>query len=140
MQVWSLVTKISTTASSKCIISGEQLIPRLCILEGIMEMFTFYRNRKWQQVQSCINWITHAASSTSVHELSEEVEESNINSDLFSEDEDDVFVPELSSTTYDSDDSEHAEEGHVFPRGSNDVLSTLLQSLCKDSCSLQRSA
>ena len=116
-------------------LGGEQLLHRRCILEYIREMFTVYRNRKWQQVQACIKSITSAAYASVLLDDASDHAVSDRSSPQSTVD--DGTIPRVYSTSVDSDDS---EEGDSYTTDTSEGATTLIQCLTRDTCSCQRSA
>ncbi|XP_067669883.1 uncharacterized protein [Haliotis asinina] len=130
MQVYKLMQKMTANSSNKCIIRGEQLIQRRWVLEGVKEMFTIYRQIKWQEVQACVNAITKDASGESDTEADWNAETS------FSDDE--ASFTELQVDSSYSEDDEDQED--FYSNDSSYHMMTLSRALSVDDCALHRHA
>ena len=134
-----LLQKMRRHSTATHIVNGEQLMQRRCVLEGVKEMYTVYRQVKWQQVQSCISAITQAVvpSANTRNEQDAEQEDDSVYSMDSSFSEDEHSFREMTTETSDSEDEEEREED-VFRSGGGYDMDTATRALCVDSCELYR--
>ncbi|XP_046338274.1 uncharacterized protein LOC125377576 [Haliotis rufescens] len=129
-QVYHLMRKMTANSSNNCIIRGEQLIQRRWVLEGVKEMFTIYRQLKWQEVQACVNAITKDASA-------ESDSEADWNADTSFNDDEASFTELLSDSSYSEDDE---DQGDLYSNDSSYDMTTLSRALSVDDSALHRNA
>ncbi|XP_046338260.2 uncharacterized protein LOC124119705 [Haliotis rufescens] len=129
-QVYHLMRKMTANSSNNCIIRGEQLIQRRWVLEGVKEMFTIYRQLKWQEVQACVNAITKDASA-------ESDSEADWNADTSFNDDEASFMELLSDSSYSEDDE---DQGDLYSNDSSYDMTTLSRALSVDDSALHRNA
>ncbi|XP_046338475.2 uncharacterized protein LOC125377315 [Haliotis rufescens] len=129
-QVYHLMRKMTANSSNNCIIRGEQLIQRRWVLEGVKEMFTIYRQLKWQEVQACVNAITKDASA-------ESDSEADWNADTSFNDDEASFAELLSDSSYSEDDE---DQGDLYSNDSSYDMTTLSRALSVDDSALHRNA